>query len=302
MDLENMLRIIDHLAITRDGIHFNTQQGKRWINDVFQTQIGEMEQELRTTDSLALTSSTGGGRVSGNWPEPLANRLGPLGMETGATAPVAPSSDVRERLGTAPLPRRQPLESRPGRPIDESQTSSQTISRASNPRATATPASTGNPSTSATPAEGIKPSSVLLWNRPDPSSWGQYKTDMSTNLNMNTLTCRVDARRMMSGDGPTVSGLYRIPGVDWLLAEQVQFSSATTLKFVDLDGLPQDNTFGPLNTRSPTDVRRRARELTPPSQRGKFLTENKPNNKHHKKHRHFSEPPGQAPGEYSRDY
>ena len=34
---------------------------------------------------------------------------------------------------------------------------------------------------------------------------GQYKTDISTNLNMNTLTCRVDATRMMGGDGPTVS-------------------------------------------------------------------------------------------------
>ena len=59
--------------------------------------------------------------------------------------------------------------------------------------------------------------------------------DMSTNLNMNTLTCRVDARRLMGGDGPTVSGLYRTPGVDWLLAEQEGFSSATTLRFVELD-------------------------------------------------------------------
>ena len=33
MDLENILRMIDHLALTRDGIHFNTQQGRRWIND-----------------------------------------------------------------------------------------------------------------------------------------------------------------------------------------------------------------------------------------------------------------------------
>ena len=91
MDLENMLRMIDHLALTSNGIHFNFKQGRRWINDVFQTQIGEMEQELRTTNSLARTSSTGGGRVRGNVPESLANRLGPLAMETGAAAPVAPS-------------------------------------------------------------------------------------------------------------------------------------------------------------------------------------------------------------------
>ena len=111
MDLENMLRMIDHLALTRDGKHFNTQQERRWINDVFQTQIREMEQEMRTTNSLARTSSTGGGRVRGIVPESLANRLGPLAMETGAAAPVSPSSDVRETLGTAPLPRRQALES-----------------------------------------------------------------------------------------------------------------------------------------------------------------------------------------------
>ena len=119
MDLENMLRMVDHLALIRDGIHFNIQQGRHWINDVFQTQLREMEQELRTTSSLARTSSTGGGRVRGNVPESLANRLGPLAMETGGAAPVAPSSDVRERLGTAPPPRTQPLESRLGRLVDQ---------------------------------------------------------------------------------------------------------------------------------------------------------------------------------------
>ena len=125
---------------------------------------------------------------------------------------------------------------------------------------------------------------------------------MSAKLNMSTLTCREDARKMIGGEGPTVSRLYRIPGVDWLVAGQEQFSSATTLRYVDLNGLPQDNTLGPLNTRSLTDVRRRARELTPPARKGKFLAENKPNNRHHKMYRQFAKPPGQAPGEYSRDY
>ena len=203
-----------------------------------------MEQELRTTDSLARNSSTGGVRVRSNVPELLASRLGPLAMETGETAPVAPSSDVGEKLGTAPPPRRQPLESRLGRSIDHSQTSSQTLARTSNPPATA-PASAGSPSMNATPAEGIEPNSVLLWIRPDPSGWGQYKTDMIANLNMNKLTCRADARKIMGGEGPTVSGIYRISGVDWLLVEQEQLSLATTLRFVDLDGLPQDNTFDP---------------------------------------------------------
>ena len=265
MDLENMLRMVDHLALTRDGIHFNTQQGRHWINDVFQTQLREMEQELRTTSSLARTSSTGGGRVRGNVPESLANRLGPLAMEIGAAAPVVPSSDVRSRLGTAPPPRTQPLESRLGRLVDQNRVSSQTVSRMNHTPATATPASTTGQSTSAVPTEDVEPNSVLLWNRPDTSGLGQYKTDMSAKLNMNTLACREDARKMIGGEGPTVSRLHRIPGVDWLLAEQEQFSSATTLRYVDLNGLPQDNTFGPLKTQSLTDVRRIARELTPPA-------------------------------------
>ena len=108
--------------------------------------------------------------------------------------------------------------------------------------------------------------------------------------------------RIIGGESPTVSRLYRIPGVDWLLAEQEQFSSTTTLRHADLNGLPQDNTFGPLNTRSLTDIRQRARELTPPARKGKFQTDSKPNNKHHKINRQFDKPPSQTPGEYSRGY
>ena len=42
MDLENTLSMTDHLALTRDGIHFNTLQGRRWLNDAFQTRIEEI--------------------------------------------------------------------------------------------------------------------------------------------------------------------------------------------------------------------------------------------------------------------
>ena len=296
LDLENTLRMIDHVALTKDGIYFNTQRGRHWMNDVFQTQLREMEQESRATSSLARTSSTtGGSRIRASVPESLVNRLGPLAMETAVAAPTAPSSNVRERLGTAPPPRTQPLESRLGRSVVQNRNNSQTVSRRNDPPATANPAPAAGSSTSAVPAEGVEPGSLLLWNRSDPSHWGQYKTDMSTKLNMNTLTCREDAMRMIGGESPTVSRLYRIPGVDWLLAEQEQFSSTTKLRHADLNGLPQDNTFGPLNTRSLTDVRQRARELTPPARRGKFQAENKPNNKHHKMYRQFAKPPGQTP-------
>ena len=52
---------------------------------------------------MARTSSTGISRVRSNVPEPLANRLGPLASEASNVTPAAPSSDVRERFGTAPL-------------------------------------------------------------------------------------------------------------------------------------------------------------------------------------------------------
>ena len=109
---------------------------------------------------------------------------------------------MRERLGAAPRPRTQPLESRLGRSVDQNRISSQTVSRRSGTPATATPASTTGQSTSAVPTEGVEPNSVLLWNRPDPSGWGQHKTDMSARLNMNTLTCREVARKMIGGEGP----------------------------------------------------------------------------------------------------
>ena len=279
LDLENMLRMIDHIALTRDGVHFNTQRGRHWINDVFQTQLREAEQESRATGPLARTSSTGGSRIRTTVPESLVNRLGPLATETVAAATVTPSSNVRDRLGTAPPPRPQSIGSRLGRSVEQNnRNNSQTASRRNDPPATTNPASIAGPSTSTVPAEGIESGSGLLWNRSDPSHWGQYKTEMSAKLNMNTLTCREDAMRMTGGEGPTVSRLYRIPGVDWLLAEQEKFSSSTSLRHVDLNGLPHDNTFGPLNTRSLTDVRDRTRERTPPARKGKFQTENKPNN------------------------
>ena len=207
LDLENTLRMIDHIALTRDGIHFNTQRGRHWMNDVFQTQLREMEQESRATSSLARTSSTtGGSRIRASVPESLVNRLGPLAMETAVAAPTAPSSNVRERLGTAPPPRTQPLESRLGRSVVQNRNNSQTVSRRNDPPATASPASAAGPSTSAVPAEGVEPGSLLLWNRSDPSHWGQYKTDMSTKLNMNTLTCREDAMRMIGGESPDYIG------------------------------------------------------------------------------------------------
>ena len=124
---------------------------------------------------------------------------------------------------------------------------------------------------------------------------------------------------MMGGDGPTVLHLRdyaQVRGPRWIASMDChdRGGGISAAKLHQECGeiilvlspgyaaLPEPLTFGPLNTRSLTNVRRRARELTPPSQKVKFLAEKKPNNKDHKLYRQFSKPPGQAPGKYSRDY
>ena len=109
-------------------------------------------------------------------------------------------------------------------------------------------------------------------------------------------------KKRLNQQSSTVSGLYRILGVDRLLAEEEQFCPATTLILVDLEGLPRDNTKGPLNMRSSTDSLYQARKRAPPRRKGKNLVVNKSNNKHHKMHRQLANPSGQPAGEHSRDY
>ena len=170
MHLENRLLMTDHLAYQRWSvccIHFNTLQGRRWINDAFQTKNEELEEELRTTDSLARTSLTGRDRVRSNVPEPLANRLKPLAQETSAATPAAPSSDVGEKLGTAPPPRRQPFKRRLEDLTSKNPTSSQASTSASNFPATI-PVPAGNSSSNLAPVEEVESANVLPWNPPDP--------------------------------------------------------------------------------------------------------------------------------------
>ena len=58
------------------------------------------------------------------------------------------------------------------------------------------------------------------------------------------------AMRMLNGAKLSVNGLYSIVGVDWLIAAGGNFSSTTTLRFADLEGLPSINTMGPVNART----------------------------------------------------
>ena len=91
------------MAPLREGIHFNTQPGVQWMNDALQKKIEEMEAEMRTMVNPVARRSPAG-RVRSHVPQPLANRLGPRATEANAVQP-SPSSDVKDRLGTAPAPR-----------------------------------------------------------------------------------------------------------------------------------------------------------------------------------------------------
>ena len=64
-----------------------------------------------------------------------------------------------------------------------------------------------------------------------------------------------DAMRMLNGPRLSVSGLYSITGVDWLIAAGINFSSITALRFADLEGLPSNNTLGPVTARPLQDVK-----------------------------------------------
>ena len=299
MVVENALRMVDHGALTRDGIHLNTQPRIQWINDAFQTRIEEMEAELRTRVK-AVKRGSPAGRVRSHVLQPLANGLGPLATEANMVQPT-PSSDVRERSGTAPAPRRRSLENRHETRGSPPQVDPQaTTSNATQPSRTP-PAQRISQADPAVVIDTIKVSE-LLRNRADPSPWGQYKADMAIKLYMKKLTCHADSKKMLNGHDPTVFGLYRIAGVDRLLTEEEQFSSATTLPLADLHGLPWDNTMVPLKKISLTDVRHQVTERAPTNRKGKLLVENKPNNRHHKMCRQFAKPPRQSAVEYLRDY
>ena len=66
-------------------------------------------------------------------------------------------------------------------------------------------------------------------------------------LNLQTVSFAADAMRMLNGARLSISGLYSITGVDWLIAAGINFNSTTALRFADLEGLPSNNTMGPVN-------------------------------------------------------
>ena len=96
--------------------------------------------------------------------------------------------------------------------------------------------------------------SSLVWSRPIPSTWHVYKEDLIL-LIFQTVKFAADAMRRLNGKKISVNGLYSIVGVDWLIAAGINFSSTTALRFAELEGLPSNNTMGPVNARPLQDVK-----------------------------------------------
>ena len=133
--------------------------------------------------------------------------------------------------------------------------------------------------------------SSLIWSRPIPSPWPIYKDDLMK-LNLQTVSFAADAMRMLNGARLSVSGLYSITGVDWLIAAGINFSSTTALRFADLEGLPSNNTMGPVNARMLQDVKLNHDEGNREGRPGRFLITRAPIGQHVKMFRQLKIPPG----------
>ena len=95
--------------------------------------------------------------------------------------------------------------------------------------------------------------------------------------------------RMLNGARLSVNRLYSVTGVDWLIAAGLNFSSTTALRFADLEGLPLNNTMGPVNSRPLQDLNNGgSREERP----GRFLTTRAPIGQHVKIFRQIKATPG----------
>ena len=271
MDIEHELRAMDQARLTTDGIHFDSKEGQAWLNRVFQERLDELEVELFDTGVLKEKGASNGPVITNFVPSNLETRLGTVPAVTNyrqqSSSETGQRTDVQDRLGEAPMRRTINPRRRlgPVNPMEETTITSRSDTRSE---------------TTSTSLEEKRPDrGSLMWSRPIPSPWHVYKDDLMK-LDLQRLSFAVDARRMLNGARLSVSGLYSITGVDWLIAAGINFSSTTALRFADLEGLPSNNTMGSVNTRPLQDVRLNHDEGNREERPGRFLTTRAPIGKH----------------------
>ena len=216
-------------------------------------------------------------------PPSLETRLGTVPAVTNyrqqSSSEPGQRTDVQDRLGEAPVrvtihPRRR---IGPVNPMEE---------------ATGTSRSDTRSETTSTSREERRPDrGSLMWSRPIPSPWHVYKDELMK-LDLQRVSFIEDARKMLNEARQSVSRLYSITGVDWLIAAGINFSSTTALRFADLEELPPNNTMGPVNARSLQDVRLNHDEGNREERPGRFLVTRAPIGQHVKMFRQLSSPPG----------
>ena len=250
MDIEHELRAMDQARLTTDGIHFDSIEGQAWLNRVFQERLDEVEAELFATGVLKEEETTNETVITTFVPSSLETRLGTVPATTTyrqqSSSELGQRTEVQDRLGEAPLRRTIHPRKRLGtvNPIEEKASTSRSDTRSETiPRRDQSSSREERPSRSS-----------LMWSRPIPSPWHVYKEALMK-LDLQKVSFLEDARRMLNGARLSVSRLYSITGVDWLIAANINFSSTTALRFADLEGLPPNNTMGPVNARPLQDVR-----------------------------------------------
>ena len=246
MDIEHELRAMDQARLTTDGIHFDSIEGQAWLNRVFQERLDELEAEIFDTGVLKEEGTASDAVITTFVPPSLETRLGTVPAVTNykqqSSSEPGRRTDVQDRLEEAPMRRTIHPRRRigPVNPIEEAAGTSRSDTRSE---------------TTSTSREERRPGrGSLMWSRPIPSPWHVYKDELMK-LDLQRVSFIEDARRMLNGATLSVSRLYSITGVDWLIAASINFSSTTALRFAELEGLPSNNTMGPVNARPLQEVR-----------------------------------------------
>ena len=283
IDIEHELRAMDQARLTTDGIHFDSIEGQAWLNRVFQERLDELEAALFDTGVLKEEGTASDAVITTFVPPSLETRLGTVPAVTNyrqqSSSEPGQRTDVQDRLGEAPMRRTIHPKRRigPVNPIEEAAGTSRSDTRSE---------------TTSTSREERRPGrGSLMWSRPIPSPWHVYKDELMK-LDLQRVKFIEDARRMLNGATLSVSRLYWITGVDWLMAASINFSSTTALRFADLKGLPSNNTMGPVNARPLQDVRLNHDEGNREERPGRFLVTRAPIGQHVKMFRQVSSPPG----------
>ena len=287
MDIEHELRAMDQARLTTDGIHFDSIEGQAWLNRVFQERFDELEAELFDTGVLKEEGIVSDAVITTFVPPSLETRLGTVPAVTNyrqqSSSEPGQRTDVQDRLGEAPMRRTIHPRRRigPVNPIEETAGTSRSDTRSDTRSET-----TSNSREERRPSRGS-----LMWSRSIPSPWHVYKDELMK-LDLQRVSFIEDARRMLNGATLSVSRLYSITGVDWLIAASINFSSTTALRFADLEVLPSNNTMGPVNARPLQDVRLNHDEGNREERPGRFLTTRAPIGQHVKIFRQLTTPPG----------